>query len=466
MAGRLGVISLASFAATSLRICRPIPAVRTARNAFGSTKPLNGASSQGGSSIELMKCFSVQSEHAVFAPPISLEDHAGTRNRAKMTSDVGMDVENKQLIVSLKGGLRQAFPFVWLRDNCQCPVCFHPTAMSRKTYAYELNVDITAKSVEMSPDSNGVIIHWEDGHKSHFTFHWLRAYCFIDSKQDQYLDPKFDFWGADIDLQSFNFDEVLKNDGALYNWLTELVSRGIAVVTNAPSKVGQLHSLGGRVAFLRPSNYGPTFQVKSKVDPNHVAYTSGALSLHTDMAYYIRQPGIQMLHCIDQAEGTGGENLFSDGFKVAMDLKEDDPEAFRLLSTIPFEFSDVGTDYYGSFHQYSRHPTIRLDERGEVVSVTLSDHSRDPMLRAPLHQVQPLYRALNKYCNMLLDPQNVFKYKMEKGDIMTFNNRRALHGRSSFRVTQAGGRHLEGGYLEWDEVNSRLRVLAAQLNSK
>ncbi|XP_022099246.1 gamma-butyrobetaine dioxygenase-like isoform X2 [Acanthaster planci] len=383
-----------------------------------------------------------------------------------MASDVWMDVENKQLIVSWKGGRSQAFPFVWLRDNCRCPRCFHPTAISRKTSACELNVDITAKSVEMSPYSDGVIIHWEDGHKSQFPFHWLRAYCFVDSKQDQYLDLKFDFWGPDIDLQSFNFDDVLRDDRALYNWLVELVIRGIAVVKNAPSEVGQLHSLGGRVSFLRPSNYGPTFHVKSKEDPNNVAYTSGALSLHTDMSYYIQQPGFQMLHCIEQADGTGGESLFCDGFKVAMDLKKDDPEAFRLLSTIPFEFSDVGTDYYGSFHQYSRHPTIKLDERGEVVSVTLSDHGRDPMLRAPLHQVQPLYRALNKYCNMLLDPQNVFKYKMERGDIMTFNSRRVVHGRSSFRVTQASGRHLEGGYLEWDEINSRLRVLAAQLNSK
>ncbi|XP_022087372.1 gamma-butyrobetaine dioxygenase-like isoform X2 [Acanthaster planci] len=465
MAGRLAGISLARLADTSWRICRPIRVVRASGNRFGSIKPLmRRTSGQDGLSVMLTKSYSsAQSEHAVFAPPISLEDHAGAQNGAKTASDVRLDEESKQLVVSWEGGRSQAFPFVWLRDNCRCPRCFHSKALARLTYAHELSVDITAKSVETSPDSDAVTIRWADGHESQFPFHWLGAYCFVDSQQDQLLDPKFDFWGADIDLQSFDFGELLTNDRALYKWLAELVSRGIAVVKNAPSEVGQLHRLGGRVAFLRPCNYGPTFQVKSKVDPSNAAYTSGPLALHTDLAYYIRQPGIQLLHCIEQAECTGGENLFSDGFKVARDLRKDDPEAFRLLSTVPFEFFDVGTDYYGAFHQHARHPTIELDERGEVVSVTISDHSRDPMLRAPLHQVQPLYRALNKYCNMLLDPQNVFKYKMDTGDIMTFNNRRALHGRSSFQVTKASGRHLEGSYLEWDEVNSRLRVLAAQL---
>ena len=54
-------------------------------------------------------------------------------------------------------------------------------------------------------------------------------------------------------------------------------------------------------------------------------------------------------------------------------------------------------------------------------SVTVSDHSRDPMLRAPIDLVLPIYKALNKYCNMLTEPENTLTYKMENGNkILSF----------------------------------------------
>ena len=38
------------------------------------------------------------------------------------------------------------------------------------------------------------------------------------------------------------------------------------------------------------------------------------------------------------------------------------------------------------------------------------------MLRAPVHLVLPIYRALNKYCKMLLEPENLLQYKLEEGE--------------------------------------------------
>lgn len=41
------------------------------------------------------------------------------------------------------------------------------------------------------------------------------------------------------------------------------------------------------------------------------------------------------------------------------------------------------------------------------------------------------------------------------GEILTFDNIRVFHGRSTYE----GDRHLEGGYLDWDYVYSKIRVL-------
>ena len=48
---------------------------------------------------------------------------------------------------------------------------------------------------------------------------------------------------------------------------------------------------------------------------------------------------------------------------------------------------------------------------------------------------------------------------------MTFNNRRALHGRESFESGDGGFRHLKGAYVNIDEFRSRLRVLQGQFGT-
>ena len=49
------------------------------------------------------------------------------------------------------------------------------------------------------------------------------------------------------------------------------------------------------------------------------------------------------------------------------------------------------------------------------------------------------------------------------GEIVCFNNCRVLHGRNSYNVLEGGDRHLEGGYIDWDEMKSRRRVLEEEL---
>ena len=40
-----------------------------------------------------------------------------------------------------------------------------------------------------------------------------------------------------------------------------------------------------------------------------------------------------------------------------------------------------------------------------------------------------------------------------------FNNRRVTHGRLGFRVTEDSRRTLEGGYVDWDEILCRYRIV-------
>ena len=44
----------------------------------------------------------------------------------------------------------QAFPFLWMRDNCQCPECAHPHNHNRTLLMRDLLADVTPKQLQVS----------------------------------------------------------------------------------------------------------------------------------------------------------------------------------------------------------------------------------------------------------------------------------------------------------------------------
>ncbi|XP_038048397.1 gamma-butyrobetaine dioxygenase-like [Patiria miniata] len=375
-------------------------------------------------------------------------------------------LDDQCLKVTWTDGQSQLFPYVWLRDNCQCKQCYQASLNSRTFSFTSLDVEMIPICAVPSEEGKTVRLTWPDGHSGEYPSDWLRQYRFENSSPDVTFDTELDHWDTSLmdsgTLRIFNFQDLVSSDEAIYEWLMEMKVTGICLVRGAGMMEGQVKRLGDSVLFLRSTYYGTTSHVVVKYNATNIAFTGKAFPMHTDLAFLHRPPGAQMIHCIEQAKGPGGENWFTDGFKVALDLKAQDPEAFELLSTTLLEFNDIGEDVYGRFHQHSRHPTISLDRDGNPEHVYLSDHGRIPMMRFPVQKTQSLYRALKKFSNMYHHPTNVFSYKLKEGDIMTFDNRRVIHGRGAFEVTSSSSRHLETGYLEWDEIDSRLRLLQRQ----
>jgi hypothetical protein len=48
--------------------------------------------------------------------------------------------------------------------------------------------------------------------------------------------------------------------------------------------------------------------------------------------------------------------------------------------------------------------------------------------------------------------------------IYCFNNWRVLHGRKAFQVVPGTEPCIERGYIDWDELHSKRRVLKSKLN--
>lgn len=270
------------------------------------------------------------------------------------------------------------------------------------------------------------------------------------------------YWDSKLHIPTADYQEVLHDDKAALAWLLALRRVGIVYLKGAPAEQGQVARLAERIGYLRLTFYGHTWQVQDKYMANNVAYTSGRLSLHTDYPALHFAPGVQFLHCINQAE-EGGESEVVDGFHMAELLQREDPEAFRVLTSLPVDFTDTGTDYC-DFMLQSKKCIIDVNPEGRVLRINYNNATRDSVLDVPLHQVQPFYRALRAYVDIMNRPENVVTYIMNPGDIVTFDNWRLLHGRRPYISSPDRLRHLEGAYLDWDEVMSRLRILRSSVH--
>ena len=68
-------------------------------------------------------------------------------------------------------------------------------------------------------------------------------------------------------LPSAGFDMVNADSGSLYGWLFNLRKYGFAKLENGPVKSGSLMDVASLFGFVRETNYGKWFEVRTEVNP-------------------------------------------------------------------------------------------------------------------------------------------------------------------------------------------------------
>jgi len=363
-----------------------------------------------------------------------------------------LSLDDEMMTLRWSDGAEGRYPYIWLRDNC--PSGFHPQTEER-------TADLLAMPEDPHPSqtrfADGVLeIDWaEDGHQSRFALSWLRDHRPGHRASDAAgYDPVV--WTSDLGeagVPHHDAAAIAESDAALRDWIDDTARYGLSIVTGVPRESGAGAEIANLIHFLRRTNFGVTFEVMNKPDPNNIAYTAEALTLHTDLPNQEMAPGYQFLHCIAN-EAQGGGSVFADGYALAAALKAQDPEAFDLLSTVavPFRFHDRDDDLR------SRRPVISLDTDGEVSELSWSVHLGDTFDMEPEVMI-PYYRAYRAFMRLTRDPAFQVTLRLRGGDMAVFDNRRILHGREAFDPS-TGFRHLQGYYVDRGEFNSKRRVMA------
>ncbi|MEO1292710.1 MAG: TauD/TfdA family dioxygenase [Pseudomonadota bacterium] len=344
------------------------------------------------------------------------------------------------------------FNYCWLRDAC--PSCIDTQTRERIFDVASLPDLPRARAARI--EDGTLVIDWRaERQVSAIPLTLLETFATRGRAEDPAdLAPRL--WYADRGPFLRVSQEAALTDPAARAQLTRaLIEDGIAIVTDMAADADSLPLLVSAIGPVTPSAEGVDFDVRVEIEPTNLAFTSGALEMHTDLPGEEAAPGVQFLHCLENTVD-GGLSLFLDGAAVAEALRAEDPEAFHLLADnkIPFFYRHDTLDYRA--HQR----VIETDTDGRVTGVTISQHLQDAM-DLPQTLLDRYYPAFIKFLRLMQDERFLVRRRSEAGTCMVFDNHRIVHGREAY-VADSGLRHLRGCYTDRGAVRSTYRVLAKQ----
>ncbi len=371
-----------------------------------------------------------------------------------------VSIENDGAVLRVAiGGEEYRFHAMWLRDNAldeatraagngQRLITLND--IPKGTLVAKADVDGDAINVTFAPDDKAVS----------FPLSWLHENSY-DQRKDRPAGwlaegvVTFDGALAPNDVTA-NFEEISLNQSALAEWLNHVARYGFARLTDGPTKSGALLKIVDLFGYVRETNYGKWFEVRTEINPNNLAFTSLGLQAHTDNPYRDPTPTLQILYCLENA-AEGGDSQVIDGFRAAQRLRDEDPEGFACLTSHCARFEYKGSN---GVHLVARRPMIELAPDGELIGVRFNNRSAAPITDVPFDEMDRYYAAYRRFGEIIDDPAMAVSFKLEPGESFIVDNTRVLHARTGYGAA-SGNRWLQGCYADKDGLMSTLSALRA-----
>jgi len=349
------------------------------------------------------------------------------------------------------GGKR--FHYIWLRDNCLCPNCRHPTSFQK---LYEISSTSPPEPLSVEEKDGELRIIWNEDppHHSTFPISWLLSHGYDDeleqgsANQQAQTDPhsKEILWDkAWIEANISRLQEALASDPEL--WLNQLLTVGFTVLHNIEFK--DLQPMLESIGPIYNSDYGLFAPSKTTKERKDLAETGKAMSLHTDYTYWDTPPLLTSLYCVENA-ASGGESLIIDGFRVVDDFRQKYPDYFQVLTQTPIQFKQLYNEW--QYFYCRTQPVLELDDSGQVARINFAN-SHSYSLKLPFDQMEQFYAAYAAFFQYIKNPVYEYCFSLEPGDLLLMNDSRIMHGRKAF----TGNLHLEIACISWDFLKARER---------
>ena len=329
------------------------------------------------------------------------------------------------------------FHWFWLRHQCDC--CRHPQTRERTLRPSDVPLEITPRSVALSPDFARLFVVWpegEGGHASEYALDWLRAHAYAPDAAEIALPPSDT---AAVELRA----QALGSQAALaHACLERLLASGAVLVRGAGADTEALiDTFIAQGLRVIPTHFGRIEDLRTDNTTNQntdqLGYTDAAVDLHSDQPFLAEPPRFQMLHCMQPAD-EGGDSQVADARAAAEYLRRTDEHAFALLSSVPIRFHRVQK----SFEKLHVSPLLELRD-GALFRVRSSYFTMAPQ-QLEFARMEAWYRAYQRWERLVTAPSHSYRFRLEAGDFLLYDNWRMLHARTRFR----GARWVRGVYFD------------------
>lgn len=373
--------------------------------------------------------------------------------------DVSVATDGSHLTL-LQHGKATRFHAIWLRDNAADPETRSPGNGQRLIALRDIDARIRISEAAIKAGSLEVSFAPEDKSIA-FDINWLleNAYDRPMTDQSGWTAPGIELWDSQLNnkVPSAEFAFVQQEPAAKRAWLEQVARYGFGKLTGGPVEDQALMKVVDLFGFVRETNYGRHFEVRTEVNPTNLAFTGLGLQAHTDNPYRDPVPTLQVLYCLESS-AAGGENMVVDGFAAARRLQRETPEWFDVLSRHCARFEYAGE---AGVVLRSRKPMIELSPDGELIGVRFNNRSAAAVTDVPFEEMATYYDAYRRLGEIIDDEAMEVTFRLEPGECFLVDNTRVLHARKAYSGT--GTRWLQGCYADKDGLLSTLSALQAEL---
>ena len=377
-----------------------------------------------------------------------------------MTTPTSVTVEKNGRILSIASpGKVVRFHAIWLRDNSPDATTRDPANRQKLITINQLPTTVAISAAELTSENTVSITFEPEQLTATYELSWLlaNAYDHPRNKELGWIRASQKPWRGDHKPFTAAFTELADDRATLRDWLSAIRRDGFACVEDGPTEPEILFKIVELFGYVRETNYGRLFEVRTEVEPTNLAFTGLGLQGHTDNPYRDPTPTLQLLYCLENSTD-GGLSLVIDGFAAAQRLRDEMPEGFELLARYNAAFRYQGL---GGVDLEARYPMIELEAGGALRAIRFNNRSIDTATEIPFEHMEAYYAAYRRFAEIIDDPEMAVSFKLEPGGCFIVDNRRVLHSRTGF--SSAGSRWLQGCYADRDGLLSTLSVLEQEL---
>lgn len=353
------------------------------------------------------------------------------------------------ILAVFSDGKKEHYSYTWLAHHCSCSDCLdHTTNQKKITKSSEQEKPI---DLMFNNEDETIIVIWSNKHRSRYNINNLIGNLTIKNYyNNENVSP----------IKKITFSDYM-DDSKCHSFLKVLNTDGILILDQVPRIVNIIRSVAEKIAPIQQTIYGDIFNIRVDKNPINIAYTDQELPLHMDLPYYESPPGLQILHCINFKNTVqGGLSTFLDIIKVANQFMLDFPNEFRILSRTPACFQKIHSNRKKPVNMVYYRPHFIINPHNELVAVNWSPPFEGP-IKLQEDEMVDYFQAYKAFKSAI---DNAFieyghQFKLNNDEIVIFNNRRLLHGRTKInKIQKKTDRWLQGCYINMDDFVNKLRT--------